>query len=179
MTETVLMNLAIVFALLYAFLNGQNDAANSVATLIGSEAVRPWKAFAWAALFNFGAFFLYGDAVARTVSEGLVDPAVVSEVVVLAACLAAVVWIAASSLAGLPINASHALIGGFGGAAIARTAYLHGWDSAFSSLIPAGWLTVVGFAVLAPLMGLWLGDGWGRWRAGNSPIAPIRHAKSN
>ena len=77
----------------------------------------------------------------------------------LAACLAAVVWIAFSSLAGLPINASHALIGGFGGAAVARTAYLYGWDSAFTTLVPTGWLTVFGFALAAPLVGY----GVGRW----------------
>lgn len=141
--------LIIVIALLFDFLNGMNDAANSIATIVATRVLTPRLAVVWAAFFNFAAAFGFGVHVATTIGKGIVDTAVVNQYLVLSALIGAIIWTYLCTHFGLPISVSHALIGGLAGSAIAK--------AGFSSLIFSGLIKVVIFIFLSPIIGLVLG----------------------
>src|SRR5258705_1552810 len=141
---------ALVFvALFFDYINGFHDAANSIATVVSTRVLSPGKAVIWAAFFNFVAAFAFGTAVAKTVGSGLVDLRVVTFSVIFAGLVGAIAWDLITWYYGLPTSSSHALIGGYAGAAVAK--------AGFAAIIPAGWTKTLIFIVLAPMMGLALG----------------------
>ena len=119
-------------ALVFDFINGFHDSANSIATVVSTRVLSPSVAVLWAAFFNFIAAFTVGTAVAKTIGKGLIDPAVVDPTVILAALLGAIIWNLVTWWLGLPSSSSHALLGGYGGAAIAK--------AGLGSLIVGGWV---------------------------------------
>ena len=146
---TALVVFIILVALAFDFLNGFHDAANSIATVVSTRVLAPNKAVAWAAFFNFVAAFVLGTHVAKTLGKGMIDLAVVTPEVILAGLLGAIVWNLITWYWGLPVSSSHALIGGYAGAAIAK--------AGFSSILLSGWTKTLLFIVLAPMIGLTLG----------------------
>lgn len=156
-TGLILLILTVVVALTFDFINGFHDAANSIATVVSTRVLSPKIAVVWAAFFNFVAAFLLGTAVAKTIGKGMIQLDIVTQYVVLSGLLGAIVWDLLTWWWGLPTSSSHALIGGYAGAAIARAAILHGWGSAFSVIIPSGWTKTLIFILVAPVMGLVLG----------------------
>ena len=153
----VLLIITVITALIFDFLNGFHDAANSIATVVSTRVLSPRLAVVWAAVFNFLAAFFLGTAVAKTIGSGMIELSIVTQYVVLAGLLGAIVWDLATWLLGLPTSSSHALIGGYAGAAIARAAIVHGWRSAPGVIIPGGWTKTLIFIVVAPVMGFVLG----------------------
>jgi len=139
----------ILVALLFDYINGFHDAANSIATVVSTRVLSPAKAVVWAAFFNFVAAFTFGTAVAKTVGAGMIDLNVVSFAVIFAGLLGAITWDLITWYYGLPTSSSHALIGGYAGAAVARAGWL--------AIIPAGWTKTLLFIVLSPLIGMLLG----------------------
>ena len=139
----------ILVALTFDYINGFHDAANSIATVVSTRVLTPGKAVVWAAVFNFVAAFTFGTAVAKTVGAGLVDISIVSFSVIFAGLVGAIVWDLITWYSGLPTSSSHALIGGYAGAAITKA----GWGA----IILSGWTKTLIFIVLAPLIGLALG----------------------
>ncbi len=139
----------IVVALLFDFMNGFHDAANSVATVVSTRVLTPRQAVAWAAFFNFVAAFGFGVQVATTIGKGLIDPSAVSPLVVFAGLGAAIAWDLITWLYGLPTSSSHALIAGFAGAAIAAAGP--------QAVITSGITRVLTFIVISPTIGLILG----------------------
>jgi PiT family inorganic phosphate transporter len=156
-TGLILLLITIAVALTFDFLNGFHDAANSIATVVSTRVLSPKIAVIWAAFFNFLAAFLLGTAVAHTIGKGMIKLDVVTQYVVLAGLGGAIVWDLLTWWWGLPTSSSHALIGGYAGAAIARAAILHGWANAFTVIIPSGWTKTIAFIFIAPIMGLVLG----------------------
>ena len=142
----------IVVALAFDFINGFHDSANSIATVVATRVLSPAVAVAWAAVFNFVAAFVVGTAVAKTIGKGLVDPAVVDPSLILAALIGAIVWNVITWWLGLPSSSSHALMGGLGGAAVAKAGAV--------ALIPGGWTKPILFIFLSPLIGLVLALGF-------------------
>ncbi|MEP7327463.1 MAG: inorganic phosphate transporter [Gemmatimonadota bacterium] len=136
-------------ALLFDFINGFHDSANSIATVVSTRVLSPGVAVVWAAFFNFVAAFLVGTAVAKTIGKGLIDPAVVDPNLVLAALIGAIIWNLITWWLGLPSSSSHALLGGLGGAAVAK--------AGLGSLIVGGWVKPILFIFLSPLIGMVLG----------------------
>jgi PiT family inorganic phosphate transporter len=153
-TGLVLVTITVLVALTFDFLNGFHDAANSIATVVSTRVLPPKLAVLWAAFFNFVAAFLLGTAVAKTIGKGMIDLSIVTQYVVLAGLLGAVVWDLLTWLWGLPTSSSHALIGGYAGAAVARAAILRGPHHALSVILPHGWTKTLVFIVVAPVMGL-------------------------
>ena len=147
MFELVLV--VIIIALIFDFLNGFHDSANSIATIVSTGVLSPQKAVMFAAFFNFAAAFAFGEAVAKTVGSGLVKLDEVDIYIILAGLLGAIFWNLFTWYYGIPVSSSHALIGGYGGAAIAKLG--------FDVIIWAGFERVVLFIVLAPVMGFILG----------------------
>jgi PiT family inorganic phosphate transporter len=145
-----LLIIVIGIAFIFDFFNGFHDAANSIATIVSTRVLTPLQAVLWAAFFNFVAVFGFGTAVAKTVGSGMVDISVVTTYVVLAALLGAIVWDIITWWLGLPTSSSHALVGAFAGAAIAKA-------GSFGVIIASGWTKTLIFIVLAPLIGLILG----------------------
>ena len=141
-----LVVLVIVVALIFDYINGFHDAANSIATVVSTRVLSPGQAVIWAAFFNFVAAFVFGTAVAKTVGAGMVDVNILTTGVILAGLTGAIVWDLITWYYGLPTSSSHALIGGYAGAAIAKVGV--------SALIPSGWTKTLIFIPLAPLMGL-------------------------
>ena len=139
----------IFFALLFDFINGMNDAANSVATIVATRVLSPKLAVVWAAFFNFAAAFFFGVHVARTIGRGIVDPQIVTAPMILSTLLGAIIWSYGCTHFGFPISVSHSLVGGLVGTAIVK--------SGFGSLIASGLVKVILFIVLAPLIGMVLG----------------------
>ena len=140
----------IVFvALVFDFINGFHDAANSIATVVSTRVLTPLQAVVWAAFFNFVAAFGFGVHVANTVGTGVVDSGVVDQWVILAGLVGAIVWDLLTWWWGLPTSSSHALIGGFAGAAVAK--------AGFASLVAPGLIKIGVFMVLAPLIGFVVG----------------------
>ncbi len=139
----------IVLALLFDFLNGMNDAANSIATIVATRVLPPKIAVAWAAFFNFAAVFLFGVEVATTIGRGIVETFVVDQYIVLSALIGAIIWTHSCTKWGLPISVSHSLVGGLAGAAVIK--------GGFSALVPGGIIKVAIFIVLSPIIGLVLG----------------------
>lgn len=155
-----LVVLIVVIALLFDFFNGFNDAANSIATVVATRVLTPRMAVFWAAFFNFIAAFGFGTAVAKTIGSGLVSQDIVTEYVVLTGVLAAAFWVWAASRLGMPVSASHALVSGYAGAAVAKVGVTQGWGSILNALVLDGpllenkWaLTVAGIAI-APVLGM-------------------------
>ncbi|HEX5216914.1 MAG TPA: inorganic phosphate transporter [Vicinamibacterales bacterium] len=143
------IGLIIFVALVFDYINGFHDAANSIATVVSTRVLSPAQAVAWAAFFNFVAAFLFGTAVAKTVGSGMVDLSVVTYSVILAGLIGAITWNLITWYFGLPTSSSHALFGGYGGAAVAK--------AGFSAIIYAGWTKTLIFIVVAPLIGLTVG----------------------
>jgi len=141
----------ILVALTFDYINGFHDAANSIATVVSTRVLSPGKAVVWAAFFNFIAAFTFGTAVARTVGSGMIDVKVVTFAVILGGLTGAIVWDLITWYFGLPTSSSHALIGGYAGAAVAKA----GWGA----VVPAGWTKTILFIFLSPLIGLALGFG--------------------
>lgn len=153
----LLVILTVVAALAFDFLNGFHDAANSIATVVSTRVLSPNAAVAWAAFFNFAAAFFLGTAVAKTIGKGMIHLDIVTQYVVIAGLAGAIVWDLLTWLWGLPTSSSHALIGGYAGAALARAAILHGPSKAFGVIIASGWTKTLIFIVVAPVLGLVLG----------------------
>ncbi len=139
----------IVLALAFDFLNGMNDAANSIATVVSTRVLTPRLAVLWAAFFNFVAAFGFGVHVANTIGKGIVNVAIVDEYLILTALIGAIIWTHACTHFGLPISVSHALIGGLAGSAVVK--------AGFGSLVVQGLIKVSAFIVLSPIIGLVLG----------------------
>lgn len=146
----------ITVALVFDFINGFHDAANSVATIVATRVLTPFQAVLWAAFFNFVSAFSFGTGVAKTVGKGMIDLSLVTPYVILAGLLGAIVWDLITWYFGLPTSSSHALFGGYAGAAMARVAYLRGFEKSFDAILPRGWTMTIIFIVLAPLLGLLL-----------------------
>jgi len=151
MVETAFLTVIVLvlLALVFDFMNGFHDAANSVAILVSTRAMSPKWAVLWAAFFNFIAFLFFGLAVAKTVGSGIVNPSVVDNSVVFGALAGATLWNVITWWFGIPSSSSHALVGGFAGAAVAK--------SGFSALIAKGFIKTGVAIVLSPMLGLVLG----------------------
>ena len=144
--DLLLLIITILVALAFDFLNGFHDAANSIATVVSTRVLSPRLAVVWAAFFNFVAAFMLGTAVAKTIGSGMIHIDYVTQYVVIAGLLGAIVWDLLTWWWGLPTSSSHALIGGMAGAAVMRA----GWHV----IIVAGWYKTLIFIVVAPIMGL-------------------------
>src|SRR5882762_1974106 len=144
MTSFSLLLLVIFLTLTFEFSNGWHDAANSIATVVSTRVLTPFRAVAWAAFWNFVAAFFFGTAVAGTIGKGMVHIEMVNQQVLLAGLLGAITWNLITLILGLPTSSSHALIGGFGGAAVAK--------AGFRAIILGGWLKPVMFIFLAPMI---------------------------
>jgi PiT family inorganic phosphate transporter len=140
----------ILIAFAFDFSNGFHDSANSIATVVGTRVLSPFKAVLWAASFNFLALFLVGTAVAKAIGKGMIDLSVVTPSVILAGLLGAILWNIITWLFGLPSSSSHALIGGYAGAAVARA----GWSAI---LWGKKWTETLTFIVASPMIGMLLG----------------------
>lgn len=143
---TTLLIVVIAFALVFDFINGFHDAANSIATVVSTKVLSPTAAVIWAALFNFLAYWLFPLKIADTVSK-IVKPEHITLAVVLSGLLAAIIWNLLTWWKGIPSSSSHTLIGGFAGAGIAHAGHLYAVNGA--AIMP-----VIYFIVLAPVIGL-------------------------
>jgi PiT family inorganic phosphate transporter len=141
-------------ALIFDYINGFHDAANSIATVVATRVLTPFQAVAWAAFFNFISAFSFGTGVAATVGAGFVNLDLVTPYVILAGLVGAIAWDLITWWLGLPTSSSHALIGGYAGAAMARVAYERGFANSFDALILGKWPLTLLFIVLAPLIGM-------------------------
>ena len=150
--EHSLVVVVVVAALIFDYINGFHDAANSIATVVSTRVLSPGKAVLWAAFFNFAAIFVFGTAVAKTMGSGMIDLKVVTSAVVLGGLIGAIVWDLITWYYGLPTSSSHALIGGYAGAAVAK--------AGMSAVLVSGWTKTLLFIVLSPLIGLGLGFGF-------------------
>src|SRR6188508_756010 len=139
----------IFVALIFDYINGFHDAANSIATVVSTRVLSPGKAVIWAAFFNFIAAATFGTAVAQTVGAGMVDLKVVTFAVIFGGLTGAIIWDLITWYWGLPTSSSHALFGGYAGAAVAK--------AGFSAVIVSGWTKTLIFIVVAPIIGLVVG----------------------
>lgn len=135
----------ILLALVFDFYNGMNDAANAIATIVSTKVLTPLQAVAFAAFFNFIAAFLFPAAVALTIGKGLVDVSIVDNHMIMAGLVGSILVTGGATHFGLPISASHAIIGGYVGAAVTK--------AGFTSLIAGGFIKVVTFIFIAPFLG--------------------------
>jgi PiT family inorganic phosphate transporter len=140
--------------LAFDFINGFHDAANSIATVVATRVLTSRQAVLWAATFNFAAVFIVGTGVAKTVGSGMIELKYVTPYVILGGLIGAISWDLLTWWFGLPTSSSHALIGGYAGAAMARVTHLHGLDRAFDALKAGAWIKTAIFIFLAPLIGL-------------------------
>jgi PiT family inorganic phosphate transporter len=145
-TNGQLLYVIVIVTLAFEFTNGWHDAASSIATIVSTRVLRPLWAVAWAAFWNFLAAFVFGTAVAKTMGSGLVNLKSVNETVLLAGLLGAIVWNYSTIRMGLPASSSHALIGGYGGAAVAA--------AGFGAILIHGWILPIIFIFLGPLIGM-------------------------
>jgi PiT family inorganic phosphate transporter len=139
----------IIVALVFDYTNGMHDAANSISTIVSTRVLSPRQAVIWAAVFNFVAFLIFSTTVAETIGQGMIDIKTVTPVVVLAGLGGAICWNLITWYLGLPSSSSHAIIGGYAGAAIVR--------SGFGVIIASGWYKTLIFIILSPTIGLFLG----------------------
>jgi PiT family inorganic phosphate transporter len=139
----------IIIALAFDFTNGMHDAANSVSTIVSTRVLSPKQAVVWAAFFNFVAFLIFGTTVAETIGKGMIDVNMVTPTVIFAGLIGAISWNVITWYFGLPSSSSHALIGGYAGAAIAH--------AGFGVIIIGGWYKTLLFIALAPIIGVVLG----------------------
>ncbi len=145
MSSFSLLLVVILLTLTFEFSNGWHDAANSIATVVSTRVLTPFRAVLWAAFWNFVAAFVFGTAVAKTIGKGMVHIQMVDEKVLLAGLLGAITWNLITLILGLPTSSSHALMGGYGGAAVAH--------AGFKALILGGWTKPVLFIFLSPVIG--------------------------
>jgi PiT family inorganic phosphate transporter len=143
------VGLIIVVALIFDYINGFHDAANSIATVVSTRVLSPGVAVLWAAFFNFAAAAVVGTAVATTVGKGMIELSAVTQTVILAGLIGAITWNLITWVFGLPTSSSHALFGGYAGAAVSK--------AGFSAIIVAGWTKMLLFIVVAPMIGLTVG----------------------
>jgi PiT family inorganic phosphate transporter len=141
--------LLVALALVFDFMNGFHDAANSIATVVSTGVLRPYQAVIWAAFFNFVAIFIFHLKVAAMVGKGIVDPAAVDHYVIFGALLGAIAWNVITWYYGIPSSSSHALIGGLIGATIAK--------AGTAPLLAPGILKTAAFIFVSPLLGMLLG----------------------
>jgi PiT family inorganic phosphate transporter len=139
----------ILIALVFDFTNGMHDAANSVSTIVSTRVLSPKQAVIWAAFFNFVAYLIFRTTVANTIGNGMIDISTVTPTVIFAGLIGAICWNMITWYFGLPSSSSHALIGGYAGAAIAH--------AGFSVIIISGWYKTLMFIALAPIIGIILG----------------------
>src|SRR3989338_7922968 len=149
MLEFFLVYFVIFIALVFDFTNGMHDAANSISTVVSTRVLTPRQAVVWAAFFNFAAFMIFSTTVASTIGKGMIDITAINTVVILAGIIGAISWNMITWHFGLPSSSSHALIGGYAGAAIAK--------NGFDVIIAGGWHKLLIFIVLAPTIGIFLG----------------------
>jgi PiT family inorganic phosphate transporter len=142
----------VAVALAFDFINGFHDAANSIATIVSTRVLSPGQAVIWAAAFNFIAAFIFGTAVAKTIGKGMIDIHAVTLGVIFGGLMGAIIWDLITWYFGLPTSSSHALIGGYAGAAVARA-------MSFDVIILSGWTKTLIFIVVSPLIGLFAGLG--------------------
>jgi len=151
----------IIIALVFDYVNGFHDAANSIATVVATRVLSPGVAVAWAAFFNFIAFVVFGTAVAKTIGGDMVNINAIAPdyrlYVLLAALLGAVIWNLITWYLGLPTSSSHALVGAYGGGAVSAYISANGFAGAGTVLIAEGWIKTLAFIVLSPLIGMTLG----------------------
>ena len=138
----------ILIALIFDYINGFHDAANSIATVVSTRVLSPGQAVVWAAFFNFIAAFTFGTAVAKTVGSGMIQLSAVTFGVIFGGLMGAIIWDLITWYFGLPTSSSHALIGGYAGAAIT--------NAGFGAIIASGWTKTLIYIVLAPLIGMTL-----------------------
>lgn len=150
MNSFTLVLITIGLTLAFEFSNGWHDAANSIATVVSTRVLSPFRAVVWASFWNFVAAFLFGTAVAQTIGSGMVHLEMVNEKVLLAGLLGAIIWNLITLTLGLPTSSSHALMGGYGGAAVVH--------AGFKALILSGWAMPVLFIFLSPIIGMVLGS---------------------
>lgn len=155
--DLILVLITVAVALIFDFLNGFHDSANSIATVVSTRVLSPKLAVLWAAAFNFIAAFFLGTAVAKTIGKGMIRLEHVDQYVVMAGLLGAIVWDLLTWWWGLPTSSSHALIGGYAGAAMMHAAIHTGANTMFSVIIPEGWYKTLIFIIVAPVMGMILG----------------------
>src|SRR5579872_5105457 len=155
----ILVVVIVLVALVFDFINGFHDAANSIATVVATRVLSPNQAVLWAAGFNFIAVFVMGTGVAKTVGSGMIDLKFVTPYVILGGLIGAITWDVFTWWIGLPTSSSHALLGGYAGAAMARVAHVQGLDRCFDALIAGAWLKTILFILLAPMMGMVLAYG--------------------
>ncbi|HEY0160009.1 MAG TPA: anion permease [Thermoanaerobaculia bacterium] len=136
----------IIIALVFDYINGFHDAANSIATVVSTRVLSPGQAVVWAAFFNFIAAFTFGTAVAKTIGKGMIDLNAVTFGVIFGGLMGAIIWDLITWYFGLPTSSSHALIGGYAGAAIA--------NAGMGAIIASGWTKTLIYIVLAPLIGM-------------------------
>ncbi len=146
---TIFIVIIIAIALIFDFTNGMHDAANSVSTIVSTRVLSPKQAVIWAAFFNFVAYLIFRTAVATTIGNGMIDITTVTPAVIFAGLLGAICWNMITWYFGLPSSSSHALIGGYAGAAIVH--------AGFGVIIIGGWYKTLAFIALAPIIGIILG----------------------
>ncbi|MCB9365915.1 MAG: inorganic phosphate transporter [Calditrichaeota bacterium] len=146
---TILVVTIILVALVFDFLNGFHDSANSIATIVSTRVLTPRKAVLWAAFFNLVAAFLFDVHVAKTIGKGLIELAAINEYVILSGLLGAIAWNLITWYYGIPSSSSHALMGGYAGAAVAH--------AGFGAVLYSGWTKTVIFIAVAPIMGMVMG----------------------
>jgi inorganic phosphate transporter, PiT family len=150
----LLVALIITVALVFDYINGFHDAANSIATVVATRVLTPAHAVLWAGFWNLCAVFFLDTGVAATVGKGMVDLKFVTPYVILAGLLGAIVWDLLTWWLGLPTSSSHALLGGYAGAAMAKVAVTQGMEHIFEALVMSGWTKTIAFIVIAPLLGM-------------------------
>ena len=152
----LLVVVIIAVALTFDYINGFHDAANSVATVVSTRVLTPLQAVLWAAFFNFVSAFSFGTGVATTVGSGMVQLSAVTPYVIVSGLVGAIVWDLITWWFGLPTSSSHALFGGYAGAAMARVAFTRGLRHSMEAIILSGWIKTLIFMVAAPIMGMML-----------------------
>lgn len=152
MPDLTLISVIVIIglALAFDFVNGFHDSANSIATVVSTRVLTPLQGVIWAAFFNFVAAFTFGTAVAHTIGAGMIDVNRVDNLVIFSGLIGAVAWDLITWYFALPTSSSHALIGGYAGAAIVKVG--------FDVLIVSGWVKTLAFIVIAPLLGWALGS---------------------
>lgn len=146
MDPFLLVVVIVIIALAFDYINGFHDAANAIATVVATRVLTPFQAVLWAGFWNFAAVFASGTGVAKTVGAGMVDLSVVTPYVILAGLIGAIVWDLCTWWWGLPTSSTHALFGGYAGAAIA--------SAGFKAIIVDGWIKTLAFILVAPLLGM-------------------------
>ena len=147
---SVTLVLLVLLALAFDFMNGFHDAANSIATVVSTQVLKPWQAVIWAAVFNVAAFWFFEHNVAATVGKGIIDPAFVDNQLIFGALIGAISWNLITWYYGIPSSSSHALIGGMIGAALAK--------AGTAPLLAPGIIKTAAFIIVSPLLGMFLGS---------------------